>query len=355
MFHNSADSLDDLMRAVFKRLLSNKGNQLVKSKKGTSTEVFGALLELRNPRARLSRSQTRARVFSALGELLWYLAGDDSLKFIKYYIPSYEKYSNDGKILNGAYGPRIFSGNATCQDKNYSNWRRVISKLKLRSGSRNAVIQIYRNDDDRGKNEDIPCTCTLQFVIRADKLHLHTHMRSNDALFGLPHDIFSFTMLQEIAARELDVELGFYYHSVASLHLYHDDEKNGVKSFSQTAAQKFLREGWFEEKPMPIMPLGDPWPSIEKLLQYEAKIRNEASKQEPPKDLLPYWNDLAILLLIHKMFRSMDTSTRQSKRQTFRDIITLSQNMDSDVYRIYIQDRLTKKDAPMRDLFSDID
>lgn len=48
MFHASEDSLDDLMRAVFKQLLNGRGNFEVDSNKGRSTEVFGALLELKN-------------------------------------------------------------------------------------------------------------------------------------------------------------------------------------------------------------------------------------------------------------------------------------------------------------------
>lgn len=89
MFHASEDSLDDLMRAVFKQLLNGRGNFEVDSSKGRSTEVFGALLELKNPRARLSRSFSKAKAFSPLGELFWYLAGSDSVEFIKHYIPNY--------------------------------------------------------------------------------------------------------------------------------------------------------------------------------------------------------------------------------------------------------------------------
>jgi len=40
----------------------------------------------------------------------------------------------------------------------------------------------------------------MQFMVRRRRLHLLTNMRSNDAFIGLPHDIFAFTMLQEIMA-----------------------------------------------------------------------------------------------------------------------------------------------------------
>jgi thymidylate synthase len=86
----------------------------------------------------------------------------------------------------------------------------VIRTLCEREGSRNALVQIYDNSDSKPENGDKPCTCTIQFAVRNAQLFMHTHMRSNDAFFGLPHDIFAFTMLQEIAARELGFGLGRY-------------------------------------------------------------------------------------------------------------------------------------------------
>ena len=97
MFHASADNIDDLMHAVLTRLLSgSRSNYRVTSKKGASTEIFGALLQLNNPRARLGRSVTRARVYSAIGELLWYLSGSNALDQIQYYIKDYHLFSDDG-------------------------------------------------------------------------------------------------------------------------------------------------------------------------------------------------------------------------------------------------------------------
>ena len=37
---------------------------------------------------------------------------------------------------------------------------------------------------------------------------LVVHMRSNDVFMGFPHDVFAFTMIQEILANDLGVKLG---------------------------------------------------------------------------------------------------------------------------------------------------
>lgn len=37
-------------------------------------------------------------------------------------------------------------------------------------------------------------------------------MRSNDAYLGFPHDVFFFTMIQELVARSLGIRVGDYHH-----------------------------------------------------------------------------------------------------------------------------------------------
>src|ERR1700729_3560711 len=104
--HIQADTVDDLLREVFDRL--RKEGETVVPSKGRNKELFGVVLELGKPLARVSRSEKKGRLFSALGELIWYLAGSSDLAFIDYYLK--DGYgSDDGKTVWGAYGPRLFS------------------------------------------------------------------------------------------------------------------------------------------------------------------------------------------------------------------------------------------------------
>jgi thymidylate synthase len=65
---------------------------------GDTLELAGVVLELTKPLARLSRSQAHRIIFSCLGELCWYLAGDDWLKTIRYYLPAYDEDAVDGRV-----------------------------------------------------------------------------------------------------------------------------------------------------------------------------------------------------------------------------------------------------------------
>ncbi|RBY97110.1 thymidylate synthase [Blastococcus sp. TF02-8] len=278
MPHYEAPTLDDLMRRVMTDVFES-GERLNPSK-GETLDLHACSLELTNPLARLSRSATRGHVFSPLGELCWYLSGSDDLGFIQHYLPHYGDYAEDDGSVMGAYGPRLVNFDGVNQI-DY-----VIAQLSRKPASRRAVIQLFDHSDVQGEYRDVPCTCTMQFLVRHGRLQMVVNMRSNDIYKGLPHDVFSFTMLQELVARSLGLELGSYVHFVGSLHLYTSDEAN---------VTRFLDEGWLSsEAIMPPMPPGDPWADVRALLRAEYQIRTAAEEVTYPGS--PYWDDLARLL-----------------------------------------------------------
>lgn len=315
----SANTLDDLLRKLLPKLLT--GAVRTSPGRGSASERFGVLLELRNPLARLSRSETRGKTFSCLGEFLWYMSRDNRLDFIHYYIPRYEKETEDGETVYGGYGPRLFG------QRGHDQIRNAIQALKTRPDSRRIVIQIFNAEDVAQRHKEVPCTCTLQFLLRDSKLHMLTSMRSNDVYMGLPHDIFCFTMIQEIIARTIGVKLGTYKQFVGSLHLYDDDRE---------VAQEYLAEAVQATVLMPPMPIGDPWPSLRRVLEAEYKIRNGIEFDPSIWNLDSYWADLIRLLQIYAA--SGDVVT----------IEALQSKMVHHRYAPYIEPRkaMTRRTAP---------
>lgn len=306
--------LDDVMRRVIEEVLE-RGTQISPTK-GPAWELTGVLLELRNPRARLSLTVTRGRPYSCLGELCWYLAKRNDVEFISYYIPAYRDYANGNKIYGG-YGPRLFEWKGIDQVENI---KRILHRKPY---TRQAVIQLFDANDIANPHNDVPCTCTLQFMVRDDKLQMFTNMRSNDVYWGLPHDIFSFTMLQELVARNLSIEMGTYKHAVGSLHLYDKDIDT---------AKKFLDEGWQSTKtPMPSMPSDNPQPALELFLKAESEIR-KAGKFDAGKliSIDSYWMDLILLLQVfrHWKYRQRD------------QILRIRRKISSKVYLPFIDAKL---------------
>ena len=271
-------TLDDVLYGLYRSILD--GGQPNTSRRGVSMELLGVAIRLREPRARVSRSEDRGKLFSALGELLWYVAGSDDLRFIKPYIPRYAEEAKEGKI-GSAYGPRLFRMRGELNQ--LSN---VAALLKRRPGTRRAVIQLFNAEDVASDEQDIPCTTTLQFLLRDGRLHLSVAMRSNDAYWGFPHDLFCFTMLQEMMGRYLDVDLGDFIQYVGSMHTYEN---------MCDRVERYLSEGHQQVTMMPPMPSG-PCDAVGRLLAVEKEIRRGHLLSASDVMEESYWADIVRLL-----------------------------------------------------------
>jgi thymidylate synthase len=323
-----ARTLDDLLAKTFSAVLKSKTH--VNATKGPNIELAGVVLELSQPRTRLSRTDAKGNAFSGLGELIWYLSGSDRVESIEYYIPMYREFAERDGSVRGAYGPRIFGGARTQYDL-------IRSTLRSKPWSRQAVIQIFDQRDIRRNYKDVPCTCNMQFIIRDGLLNLIVSMRSNDAFMGLSHDIFAFTMIQEILSRDLGLGLGVYKHMVGSLHVYNND---------LTKVRKYLNEGVQATKEMPAMPDSDPWPSILKIIQIESDLRvNRRNAVEDAlqkaSDLDPYWLDLVRLLAIFAITKGMPSRDEAGLRQ----VADIRRAMSSPFYSTYIRRRIAPPKA----------
>lgn len=319
-------TLDDLMMKVFSCLLEKPFDiETSRSKKlGPTSEQIVSLLVLENPLARLSRSETRGKPFSALAELLWYISGNNDLEFIKYYIQNYayeaEEDSTKKLVVHGGYGPRLFKMHGK-----HNQIENILNQLKRNQNTRKAVIQLFDAGDLAKAHKDIPCTCSLQFLAREGRLNLFCTMRSNDAFWGLPHDIFCFTMLQEIIARELKLELGKYYHSVGSLHMY-EKHKNEAKVY--------INEGYQSTKiVMPKMPDYEPLVSIQGLVQLEESMRRGIDIDYEELSLHPYWQDLIRLLELYRHSRDKPNKKR---------MLDTKKLMSTSIFDVYIDKRINE-------------
>ncbi|MFE4636229.1 thymidylate synthase [Streptomyces sp. NPDC056773] len=260
-------------------------------------------------RFRLARADQRVPIVPArrlnivfnFAEALWYLAGRDDLDFIAYYAPSIRKYSADGSRLTGtAYGRALFGASEGRPDQ----WPAVVETLREDPDSKRAVIQIFRGEELQVPgNPDVSCTLGLQFLLREGALHGVGFMRANDVYRGMTSDVFSFTFLQEVLARELGVPLGSYVHQVGSLHLYDPDHARALEVLADPAA---------DEPPardFPSMPEGDNWAYVREVLAVEEQLRTGRHRlaADPRTHGLPeYWTQVLVLFEIHRRIRSKE-------------------------------------------------
>lgn len=227
-FESVAESYPKLLKYVL------ENGKEVSPRSMLTKEITPATVVIYNPRKRVIDHPIRKLNYGFMvGELLWILQGKNDLS-ITHYNKQWAKYSDDGQILNGAYGQRIFNwdgGDALIENQTkagkfdlmkirVNQFFEVYKRLKEDKYSRQGTIVLFDPTKDFAPTKDVPCTNLMRFSIRNDKLNMFVVMRSNDLWFGYPYDVYNFTVLQEIMAGLLGVEVGKYTHIVDSLHLY---------------------------------------------------------------------------------------------------------------------------------------
>lgn len=179
------------------------------------------------------------------GELLWYFSGDNSLDYISQFSSFWNRISDDGKTCNSAYGFLILKKHG------FDQLQKVIKILKDDPLSRRAKININFPNKHVDTTKDEPCTMSLHFMIRKNKLDCTAIMRSNDIWFGFPYDIAFFTELQKYIARELNVGYGIYTHFAVSFHMYDRDadKLNEIVTNPISTPVEFNRTRFYEKLP----------------------------------------------------------------------------------------------------------
>ena len=167
----------------------------------------------------------------AVARFAWHLAASSELAAIAFYEPRAERFSDDGKVLPGSnYGARLFGG-----ESGVDQVAGIVERLREDPDSRRAAAVIWRAEDAVRQSRDIPCATAIACHLRDGQLLATVSMRSNNALRLLPYNLFEFSLLAELLAAELEVELGPYWQVANSLHVY-EDELEAARSVSAPAA-----------------------------------------------------------------------------------------------------------------------
>jgi len=240
------NSADELWAYALGQLLRGERHN---SRAGATREILGASLTLSNIDRNFVLNADRCLDPAyACAELLWYLSGSDDVSMIAAYAPHYRRFA-DGDTAAGAYGKRWWADPAYRQRKpnGPGQLEDVMRLLTLKPETRQAVMVCWNAGDlVRAVDEnprDVPCTLSLQFLVRGGFLHAIITMRSEDAWLGLPYDLFAFSSLQQIIAQSLGLNLGRYVHQVGSLHLYSRDAERATGAALAHAVQEALDRG----------------------------------------------------------------------------------------------------------------
>jgi len=148
-------------------------------------------------------------------EWQWYLSQNRSVEEIKKYAPTWDKMHGGDNLVNSNYGWQWGRNNQL--DK-------TIEQLKKNPNTRQAWISIFDGKEKDQYQFDTPCTMCVGFSVNPttpNKLDMTVVMRSCDLVFGFCNDQYCFSKLQELVAKELNMQVGTYFHFAHDLHIYY--------------------------------------------------------------------------------------------------------------------------------------
>ena len=158
----------------------------------------------------------------AIAEWLWYLSRDRQVKNIGKFADVWNQIQDHSGECESNYGEYLFD---LQHSAHRPQWEWVTEELLRDRDTRRATITINQPYHKWKNKKDYTCTQYIHFFIRDNKLHLGVNMRSNDAVFGFCNDVWTFCMFQQLMLNDLNmfganVELGNYYHTAGSYHVY---------------------------------------------------------------------------------------------------------------------------------------
>lgn len=157
----------------------------------------------------------RNNIFSTIAETLWVIGGRNDIKYLSYYLPRSEEFSDDGLVWRAGYGPRLRNW------KGVDQFKEIVNLINSDPNTRRAVMSIFDPASDFINSRDIPCNNWLHFLVRNNKLDMSIAVRSCDIMWGFTGiNTFEWSVIQELISFWTGYEVGKMSFFIGSFHLY---------------------------------------------------------------------------------------------------------------------------------------
>ena len=156
---------------------------------------------------------------SIIHELLWFLAGDTNIAYLKANgVSIWDEWADEQGELGPVYG-RQWRSWAKPDGGTVDQIRWLLDEIKRNPDSRRLVISAW-NPADLDKMALAPCHCLFQFYVVEGKLSCQLYQRSADIFLGVPFNIASYALLTHMVAQVCGLQVGDFVHSFGDAHLY---------------------------------------------------------------------------------------------------------------------------------------
>ncbi len=170
---------------------------------------------------------------SIIHELLWFLAGDTNIGYLKRHgVSIWDEWADENGDLGPVYGAQWRSwpkpdGGSIDQIAN------VVQQIRTNPQSRRLIVSAW-NPAEVDEMALPPCHCLFQFYVSEGKLSCQLYQRSADIFLGVPFNIASYSLLTLMIAQVTGLKAGEFVHTLGDAHLYHNHFDQAREQLTRT-------------------------------------------------------------------------------------------------------------------------
>lgn len=189
---------------------------------------------------------------SIIHELLWFLAGDTNVGYLKKHgVSIWDEWADERGELGPIYGYQWRSWPAP-DGRDIDQIHQVLGELKTNPDSRRMLVSAW-NVADLPKMALMPCHALFQFYVANGKLSCQLYQRSADVFLGVPFNIASYALLTMMIAQVCGLKAHEFIHTFGDTHLYLNHLEQAREQLTRTP------------RPLPRMRLN---PAVTNLFQF---------------------------------------------------------------------------------------
>ena len=156
---------------------------------------------------------------SIIFELLWFLAGDTNIAYLKKNgVSIWDEWADENGDLGPVYGAQWRSWPAS-NGHSIDQLSQLLEQIRRNPDSRRLLVTAW-NPTQIDQMALPPCHCLFQFYVADGRLSCQLYQRSADVFLGVPFNIASYALLTLMVARVTALEPGEFIHTFGDAHLY---------------------------------------------------------------------------------------------------------------------------------------
>jgi len=161
----------------------------------------------------------KLHIRSIVYELLWFLKGDNNIKYLNDNgVSIWDEWADEQGNLGPIYGVQ-WRAWKTAGGRVIDQISQVIQQIQTNPDSRRLIVNAW----NVGEIEAMalpPCHVLFQFYVANNCLSCQLYQRSADVFLGVPFNIASYSLLTLMIAQVCDLKPGDFIHTFGDVHLY---------------------------------------------------------------------------------------------------------------------------------------